>query len=145
MENASKALIIAGAILLSILIIGMGMFIFSRAQDQIFGAAANMSESEIETFNTKFENYAGKISGSQVKKLINVGIQNRVSTNDDPTRQPDWVIESATLTKPTVSNLNTEIKKIVDRARYDVSVEKSDTTGIINKIIIKKSTSTSGS
>ena len=30
MENASKALIIAGAILLSILIIGMGMFIYRR-------------------------------------------------------------------------------------------------------------------
>ena len=35
MENASKALIIAGAILLSILIIGMGMFIYNQAQDQI--------------------------------------------------------------------------------------------------------------
>lgn len=31
MENASKALIIAGAILLSILIIGLGMFIYQQA------------------------------------------------------------------------------------------------------------------
>lgn len=30
MENASKALIIAGAIILSILIIGLGMFIFQK-------------------------------------------------------------------------------------------------------------------
>ena len=31
MENASKALIIAGAILLAILIIGLGVFIFQKA------------------------------------------------------------------------------------------------------------------
>ena len=34
MENASKALIIAGAILLSILIIGLGMFIYNQEQEQ---------------------------------------------------------------------------------------------------------------
>ena len=35
MENASKALIIAGAILLSILIIGLGMYIYNMAADAI--------------------------------------------------------------------------------------------------------------
>ena len=33
MENASKALIIAGAILLSILLISLGIMIFTQAQD----------------------------------------------------------------------------------------------------------------
>ena len=32
MENASKALIIAGAILLSILLIGLGMMVYSKAK-----------------------------------------------------------------------------------------------------------------
>ena len=32
MENASKALIIAGAILLSIAIIGIGMYVYSQAE-----------------------------------------------------------------------------------------------------------------
>ena len=45
MENASKALIIAGAILLSILIISLGILIFSQAQDTI--NSINMSEQEI--------------------------------------------------------------------------------------------------
>ena len=40
MENASKALIIAGAILLAILIIALGVFIFSKAK-QIANAAKN--------------------------------------------------------------------------------------------------------
>ena len=33
MENASKALIIAGAILLAILLISLGIMIFNQAQD----------------------------------------------------------------------------------------------------------------
>lgn len=40
MENASKALIIAGAILLSILIIAVGMFIFTSSQNSINEGAA---------------------------------------------------------------------------------------------------------
>ena len=35
MENASKALIIAGAILLSIAIIGVGMYVFQNVQETI--------------------------------------------------------------------------------------------------------------
>ena len=39
MENASKALIIAGAILLAILIIALGVFIFNKAK-----SATNMDD-----------------------------------------------------------------------------------------------------
>ena len=46
MENASKALIIAGAILLSIAIIGIGMAVFQMASGTI--SSANMSAQEIE-------------------------------------------------------------------------------------------------
>ena len=35
MENASKALIIAGAILISIMIIGLGVAIFSKAKSNV--------------------------------------------------------------------------------------------------------------
>ena len=35
MENASKALIIAGAILLAILLISLGIMIFNQAQDTV--------------------------------------------------------------------------------------------------------------
>ena len=38
MENSSKALIIAGAILISILIIGLGVTIFQNAQKVIKGS-----------------------------------------------------------------------------------------------------------
>ncbi|MEE0865899.1 MAG: hypothetical protein U0L98_03780, partial [Clostridia bacterium] len=57
MENASKALIIAGAILLAILIISLGILIFSQAQDTV--GSVNMSEQEMMAFNNKFTAYEG--------------------------------------------------------------------------------------
>ena len=57
MENASKALLIAGAVLLVIAIIGIGMYILqstSGIQDQ---ATQSMSELEIQNFNQKFDKF----------------------------------------------------------------------------------------
>ena len=48
MENASKALIIAGAILLAILLITLGIYIFQQAQSTVNNSG--MSQAEIQTF-----------------------------------------------------------------------------------------------
>ena len=68
MENASKALIIAGAILLAILIISLGILIYNQAS----GIVGNntMSEVDIQTFNQKFTQYVGEQRGSAVRSLI---------------------------------------------------------------------------
>ena len=85
MENASKALIIAGAILLSILIIGLGMFIYNQAAGALNGA--NMDSEKIAAYNTKFENYEGTQSGTQARALCDV-IRNHNNSNiDDPSMQ----------------------------------------------------------
>lgn len=55
MENASKALIIAGAILLAILLITLGIFVFTQAQDTL--GSINLSEQEVLAFNNKFLAY----------------------------------------------------------------------------------------
>ena len=68
MENASKALIIAGAILLAILIIALGVYIFNQAR-----SATNMddlSNQQVEAHNSTFQNYEGTINGTQAKALI---------------------------------------------------------------------------
>ena len=60
MENASKALIIAGAILLAILIIGLGMFIYNQAADTLDGA--QLDGQKVDSYNREF---------LQVKTLLN--------------------------------------------------------------------------
>lgn len=69
MENASKALIIAGAILLAILLISLGIMIFNQAQDTVNNSG--MTQAEVTTFNNKFLKYEGKQKGAVVKSLIN--------------------------------------------------------------------------
>ena len=69
MENASKALIIAGAILLSILIIALGIFIFNQAKGAI--NTNTLDSTEIATFNDPITQYTGdSVMGSSVKNLV---------------------------------------------------------------------------
>lgn len=68
MENASKALIIAGAILLSILLISLGIYIFTQAQTVVNGSG--MTKAEVSSFNSQFLKYEKAIKGSELKSLI---------------------------------------------------------------------------
>ena len=57
MENASKALIIAGAILLSILLISLGIMVYNNAKGTI--GDANLDAETAQAFNTKISQYCG--------------------------------------------------------------------------------------
>jgi hypothetical protein len=71
LENASKALIIAGAILLAILIIGLGVYIYRQAAGVI--DTETMDQLVVSQFNAQFEPYLGNnVSGSNVKQLIKI-------------------------------------------------------------------------
>lgn len=77
MENASKALIIAGAILLSILIIGIGVYIYNSATKSTTTSIANKAmEMELMQFNKQYEDYEGVQSSSTIKQLLNLASQN---------------------------------------------------------------------
>lgn len=81
MENASKALIIAGAILLSILIIGLGMFIYQKAAGAMEGI--NINSQEVQSYNSPFVNYEGTQTGSAVRALCDaVRSHNTANQND---------------------------------------------------------------
>ena len=82
MENASKALIIAGAILLAILIISLGIMIYNQAAGVVNNNA--MTEVEVTSFNQKFEQYFGEnVRGANVNSLLNAVRTNNMSTDDD--------------------------------------------------------------
>ncbi len=67
MENASKALIIAGAILLAILLISLGIMIFNQASNTV--SNSGMTEAEVTSFNNKFLKYEGRQKGAVVRAL----------------------------------------------------------------------------
>ena len=71
MENASKALLIAGAILICILLIAIGMYIYNSAQGTIQTAASQMGQQEKEMYNAMIRKYLGNSKkGTDVKQMI---------------------------------------------------------------------------
>lgn len=82
MENASKALLIAGAVLIVILLISVGIMIFNSSKGLFSSATTSMSQQEKTMFNTKFTMYEGtNVSGTQVRELIRAVITN--NTDED--------------------------------------------------------------
>lgn len=73
MDNASKALIMAGAILISLALVGLGVYIFSISSDLQGNAGQTMDVMAAQTTNNQISNYEGvKVRGSNVKALFSL-------------------------------------------------------------------------
>lgn len=71
MDNASKALIMAGAILISIAIVGVGVYIFSSTSNMGNTAGQQMDATQAQMTNSTLRQYTGeRVKGSQVIELI---------------------------------------------------------------------------
>ena len=133
MENASKALIIAGAILLAILIIGLGVYIYRQAAGVI--DTGTMDQLVVSQFNAQFEPYLGNnVSGSNVKQLIKIINASNRAKEDLPV---------------TIEVDGEEVKndsKIKSGNTYKVeSSSEENKAGYIEKITIKTNGDDSGS
>lgn len=131
MENASKALIIAGAILLAILLISLGIMIFSQAQDTV--SNSGMNDAAKTSFNNRLLKYEGtNKKGSEVKALIN---EVNVINSDDTT--PTITLTGIT----TTSAVNTSHIYTVKLTPAADGANK----GLITQIEIKDNSTVSGS
>ena len=127
MENASKALIIAGAILLAILLISLGIIIFSQAQDTINNSG--MSQAELQTYNSQFLKYEGSQKGTVVKSMIQeVLAVNNNGSSVDKIKVMYGGADLAASTNPTSG---------IDSSKtYTVTLEYDSSTGRVNQINI---------
>lgn len=85
MENAAKALIIAGAILISILIVGLGVIIYNNVSG-IASDTSGIDQQAVSSHNSPIESYfSDHTSGSNVRALINYvnGINRTAQANSD--------------------------------------------------------------
>ena len=90
MENASKALIIVGAVLIAILLIGFGVMIMNNSTSQVNPDVLNSQAAQ--AHNSQFTNYTGdKMKASQVKSLMNNVITNNVTGKTADTPQQIYV------------------------------------------------------
>ena len=147
MENASKALIIAGAILISIVLITLGVVILGQGQEVV--NSSNMDAQAISSFNSQFTQYEGdSVTGSRVNTLINAVISSNTVSNRDGevnkliniTVANGTDITLKTSTASTASDI-TYVSGVTTRAKsgtiYKVTVDYG-TAEYINTITISK-------
>jgi len=83
MENASKALIIAGAILVSILLISVGIIIMNAINEPVQQSANSATSQAVEAFNAQFLSYEGTQTGATLRGLIaKVNASNSANPDD---------------------------------------------------------------
>ena len=127
MENASKALIIAGAILLAIVIISLGLIVVNNTRDTV--DSANMNEQEVQAYNAKFTPYEGSnISGTRVKTLCQA-IRASNAANENK-------IEDSEIKHGSTTGLEKVEKEIDSGKNYTVSFSYGSNS-LIDGVIIK--------
>ncbi len=140
MENASKALLIAGAILIAILLIGIAMMVFGNIGGITGQAGTQIDQLEITGFNQPFEQYAGtNVSGSNVKTLISkINASNSTYANDE-SRQVTLAGESEIGSATEWSSGKPVKITATIGANYRYIVEfNTDASGFINSVKINK-------
>lgn len=128
MENASKALLIAGAILIVILLIAVGMMVYRGAQGSIQKAIGSMSSTEKDIHNSQFEPFVGtKVSGSNVRSLLSKMITNNSDDNNVQVKL------NGIGTDP-----NAVMEQITTAASATYKVKATYSEGVITKINVSK-------
>ena len=110
MENASKALVIAGAILIVIVLIGIGVIVVNSTNGMEEQASSSADSMALQTFNSQFTEYDGKdVSASHVRSLIST----IKASNASNAKQVKYDIKRGT----------TNISTVTSGKLYTVSVE----------------------
>ena len=121
MENASKALIMAGAILVSLALVGLGVFIFNAAKRTADTELLDIQQ--IQALNSQLTVYAGdQVRGSVVKEFLSL-----VDTLNKRGTFPKTIVAGTvtnytfTANGTTISSQN--IADIEENAYYEVALQ----------------------
>lgn len=128
MENATKALLIAAAVLVAILIISLGLVVYNMAAETV-NNSANLSEYEIQSFNEKFTRYLGtNVSGTNVNAMINTVFNHNLAQEDEGRK----VKISGTVTLDV--SQTTSPSKVDTGKRYKIEAVYDSSSKLINEI-----------
>lgn len=134
MENASKALLIAGAVLIVILLISVGIMIFNSSKGLFSSATTSMSQQEKSMFNTKFTMYEGpNVSGTQLRELIRAVITN----NTDEDNAKVTINENEINGSTNATKIPGTTTTITTTNRYTVTCKIDEKTGLVSDITIE--------
>ena len=139
MENASKALLIAGSVLIAIVLIAVGIKILSSTTGITEQVGKISTTMEASIFNSQFEQYTGeKVSGVQVKSLIRIVLSNNASNQKHQVNVKTGSLTlqdygQNTYTGAYIQNLQMGINT---QTKYKVSLNDFDNEGYVTEIFI---------
>lgn len=121
MENASKALVMAGAVLVSLALVGLGVYIFSMSKRTADTEILEIHQ--IQTLNSQLSVYAGEqVRGSTIKEFLSL-----VDTLNTKGTFPKEIV-SGTVTNYTFTANGTvissaNISDIEENAYYELALQ----------------------
>ena len=130
MENATKALLIAAAVLIVIVLIAVGIRILSSTQgvtNEVDKVSDAMGKS---VFNSQFTDYEGTQTGAQVKALLN----KVAATHREDSRKVN--VTNGSTTYSTANEIASYRATISINSTYTVTVGYDESTGYVNSITI---------
>ena len=128
MENATKALLIAAAVLVAILIISLGLAVYNKASNAT--DSADLSSTEIQAQNEKFLRYEGTNKrGSEVNALLETVLNSYLTSGTEVTiaGNSGAAIDGNSITKVNTSGL------------YSITCTR-DGNGVVTSITINSNT-----
>ena len=142
MENATKALLIAAAVLIAIILISLGLAVVRQGQEAV--QDADLSEAEATQFNSKFTMYEGSnVSTSRVNALYNAVFshnnQERAAGTNNFVIIDDQSASVSTEQRDLASNA-TQVPKKGGSAYYKVQCFYNN--GLVDSVVVTKTTST---
>lgn len=135
MENATKALIIAGSVLIVIVLISVGVSILSSTRGLENNTQETADVMETNSFNSRFTGYVGQnLSGSQIKSLCSTVIASNAKNTAHPV-----ILSDGTTSSDKASDISIIAGGIRANARYNVSSTYND-AGYIMQLTISSGT-----
>lgn len=134
MENATKALLIAAAVLIAILIISLGIVIYNQASETV--NSVNMSGQEIQAFNDQFLKYDGSGKrGTEVNALLKTALNNNMSERTENGGADTAKCVSVT-GAGTIDVVNGTMNRVDSSKVYTITVAQDGEGGLVHTITI---------
>lgn len=139
MENATKALLIAAAVLIAIILISLGLAVVRQGQEAV--QDADLSEAEATQFNSKFTVYEGtSVSTANVNAMLNAVFAHNNQEAASGTGRYVSVSSKdsagATEVQALPGGTTASVSRVSGNNYYSVQCNYS--AGIVNKIVITK-------
>lgn len=142
MENATKALLIAAAVLVAILIISLGLVVYNMAAETV--SSQNLSQQEVQAQNEKFARYDGTNKrGSEVNAMLKTVLQSNMDLKATNKSAGLVSVTSVGTEDISLTTGDTAITKRADTSKmYDITVNYDSKSGLVDKITVKIHTTT---